>query len=200
MIDRYRTFKELAWAETEGDAWTREYVDRGSPVLVMAPHGGWIEPFTAELARAVAANEHSYYAFQGLKDRGNQVLHLTSHRFDEPLALQATASAQWVVAIHGERSTHREFVMVGGLWASFRERMTRALEEAGIRVQGPRRGLGGVHPRNLCNRGGAGRGGQLEISESLRQNLRNDPEAFHRFVELVRGVLNDLVRGPSRGL
>jgi phage replication-related protein YjqB (UPF0714/DUF867 family) len=189
MTDTYRSFGELATSEREGEDWTREYVDRGSRILVMAPHGGWIEPFTAELARAVAGNDMSFYAFQGLKDRENSRLHLTSHRFDEPLALRAVSSAQWVLAIHGEKSSEESFVMVGGLWDGFRERMTAACREAGIRVERPRDGLGGVNPYNICNRGESGIGGQLEISEGLRDNLRTNPEIFRKFVELVREVL-----------
>ena len=203
MVDRYRSFSELSRREREGEDWAREYVDRGSRILVMAPHGGWIEPFTAELARAVAGEELSFYAFQGLNARGNRILHVTSHRFDEPLALEATSSARWVLAIHGERDAERPFVMVGGLWASFRERMTRAFQEAGVPVKGPRRGLGGVHPKNICNRGRAGRGGQLEISEALRSHLRRDPRALADFAEVVRGVLLEAEArrpvGVSRG-
>ncbi|MGD2121806.1 MAG: poly-gamma-glutamate hydrolase family protein [Gemmatimonadota bacterium] len=189
MPDTYQSFGELASYEREGEDWTRDFVDRGSRILIMAPHGGWIEPFTAELARGVAGNDMSFYAFQGLKDRGNSKLHLTSHRFDEPLALRAVSSAQWVLAIHGEKSSWESFVMVGGLWDAFRKRMTAAFREAGIRVERPRDGLGGVNPDNICNRGESGTGGQLEISEGLRESLRADPETFRSFVELVRGVL-----------
>jgi phage replication-related protein YjqB (UPF0714/DUF867 family) len=157
----------------------------------MAPHGGWIEPFTAELARAVAGNDMSFYAFQGLKDQGNSRLHLTSHRFDEPLAIQAVSSASWVLAIHGERSSDESFVMVGGLWEGFRERMVATFDAAGIRVEEPRDGLGGVNPENICNRGASGTGGQLELSEGLRKTLRGNPATLQRFVEMVRGVLAD---------
>jgi len=189
MPDAYRNFQELESKEREGEDWTREYVNRGSRILVMAPHGGWIEPFTSELGYSVAANDMSFYTFRGLKDQGNKRLHLTSHRFDEPLALQASASALWVLAIHGERSQGRRFVMVGGLWEPFRRLMVPAFTEAGIVVEDARRGLGGVRSTNICNRSQSGAGGQLEISEGLRNVLREDPEEFRRFVELVRGVL-----------
>jgi phage replication-related protein YjqB (UPF0714/DUF867 family) len=189
MTDHYQSFQELESKEREGEDWDREYINRGSRILVMAPHGGWIEPYTAELARAVAGNDLSFYAFRGLKDRGNHKLHLTSHRFQEPLALDAAASALWILAIHGERSPDRGFVMVGGLWGPFRERMVDALEGAGIPVVGPRVGLGGVNPENICNRGVSGSGGQLEISEGFRRSLREDPDALCKFVELVRHVL-----------
>ena len=189
MADAYQSFQELESKEREGEDWVREYINRGSRILVMAPHGGWIEPFTAELARAVAGNDLSFYTFQGLKKRGNEKLHLTSHLFDEPLAQRAASSALWVLAIHGERSPDRSFVMVGGLWGTFRKRLAEAFTDAGISVEGPRQGLGGANPRNICNRGQSGAGGQLEISEGLRRALRKDQEGLRRFVELVRGVL-----------
>jgi len=189
MPDTYQNFAELESKEREGEDWTREYINRGSRILIMAPHGGWIEPYTAELARAVAGNDLSLYTFQGLKKEGNEKLHLTSHRFDEPLAERATASALWVLAIHGERSSDRSLVMVGGLWASCREGLGEAFEKAGDTVEGPRQGLGGVNPRNICNRGQSGTGAQLELSEGFRRALRKDPEELRRFVELVREVL-----------
>ena len=202
MPDTYQSFPELESQEREGEDWVREYINRDSRILVMAPHGGWIEPFTAELARAVAGNDLSLYTFQGLKGRGNQKLHLTSHRFDEPLALGAASSALWVLAIHGERSPDRSFVMVGGLWDSLRERLVEAFAEAGIAVESPRRGLGGVNPRNICNRGQSGAGVQLEISEGLRRALRKDPAELRRFVDLVRGALfqveSEMITGISQ--
>ncbi len=189
MTHAYRSFIELESKEREGEDWTREYVARGSRILVMAPHGGWIEPFTAELAAVVAGNDLSLYAFHGLKERGNAVLHLTSHRFDEPLALRAVSSAIWVVAVHGERSRSDRFVMVGGLWEPFRRRMEAAFHEAGFSVRDPRKGLEGADPRNICNRGQSGVGGQLEISEGLRHHLREDSASLRRFTSAVRRAL-----------
>jgi len=203
MPDTYQSFPELESQEREGEDWAREYINRESRILVMAPHGGWIEPFTAELARAVAGNDLSFYTFQGLKDRGNEKLHITSHRFDEPLALRAASSALWVLAIHGERSPDRSFIMVGGLWDSLRERLVEAFSEAGVSVEGPRQGLGGVNPKNICNRGQSGSGVQLEISEGLRRALRRNPEQLHHFAEVVRGTLfqveSEMRTWPSHG-
>ena len=189
MVDTYQNFQELESKEREGEDWTREYVNRGSRILVMAPHGGWIEPFSSELAHSIAGNDLSLYTFRGLKDKGNRKLHLTSHKFDEPLAIQAVSSALWVVAIHGEHSPDRRFVMVGGLWEPFRHRLIEVFGEAEIPVESPRRGLQGANDRNICNRGQSGEGGQLEISEGLRRALREEPEELIRFVELIRGTL-----------
>lgn len=186
MADTYRSFRELEEAEREGEAWSREYVDRGSRVLVMAPHGGWIEPFTTEVARAVAGPDLSFYAFSAERERDNERLHITSHRFDEPQALQAVRGAEIVLAIHGERTRDRAFVMVGGRHQGLRRALRAALEEAEVPVEEPREGLGGRHPRNICNRGRAGAGAQLELSEGLRRHLRREPEALERFAAVVR--------------
>jgi phage replication-related protein YjqB (UPF0714/DUF867 family) len=198
-VNRYRSFQELARDHQEGVAWKTEYVFRGSRILVMAPHGGWIEPFTCDLAALVAREDLSFYAFRGVGSPGGPSLHLTSHRFDEPTALRAASEADRVVAIHGERTRERPFVMVGGLWARFRREMAGRLAEGGFPVEPPRPGLGGRNPRNICNRGSRGGGGQLEISEGLRRSLRRDEGLKGAFVEAVRGVLLELEsRGGAR--
>lgn len=196
-MDSYRNFQELAKREPEGSAWSREYVPRGSRILVMAPHGGWIEPFTCDLAALVAGEDFSFYAFRGVGSSEGSSLHLTSHRFDEPTALQAAAEAERVVAIHGERTRDRPFVMVGGLWNRFCRELSEALAEAGFPVEEPRPGLGGKNLLNVCNRGGRGGGGQLEISENLRRGLGKDEGTRARFVEVIRGVLLDLESSPD---
>jgi phage replication-related protein YjqB (UPF0714/DUF867 family) len=189
MADTYRSFRELAEAEREGRDWVRDHEDRGSRILVMAPHGGWIEPLTTELARAVAGGEFSYYSFRGIKAKGNVGLHITSHHFDEPVALKAAAAADQVLAIHGERTERRAFVMVGGGCEGMRAALSEALAEAGIPLRAPREGLDGRHRRNICNRGRFGKGGQLELSEGLRARFRENPALQARFVRAVRKVL-----------
>lgn len=192
MPDAYRSFRELETAEREGEAWALDHADRGSRILVMAPHGGWIEPLTTELARAVAGPDLSFYSFQGVQEEGNQRLHLTSHRFDEPVGLEAASRADQVLAIHGERTRDRAFVMVGGRCDRLRRDLTRSLTEEGFSVREPRPGLDGRHGKNICNRGRLGRGGQLEISEGLRSRFRMEPELQGRFVRAVRQVLLSL--------
>lgn len=179
----------------EGRDWERAYLDRGSRLLIMAPHGGKIEPFTAELAKGIAGDNFSVYTFRGLKPSGNRALHLTSHRFDEPLAGEALRRADAALAIHGEKSLGEAFVMVGGLWIDLKERLTRGLEDAGFRVLEPRPGLEGRRKGNLCNRGRLGYGGQLEISAGLRGRLRDDKTVRQRFVTAVRSTLVELEGG-----
>ena len=199
MSDTYGSFAELALGEAEGRDWVRLYRHRGSRLLVMAPHGGWIEPYTTELAEAIAGEDFSFYTFQGVKDRGNRHLHLTSHRFDEPQALAAAAEADHVVAIHGERSGGDAFVMVGGGDDFLTSAMALVVAGAGFSVIEPRTGLGGRNPRNICNRGRLGGGVQLELSEGLRSQLRENAEDQLHFVEVVRKLLLEVEEEGSRG-
>lgn len=164
----------------------------------MAPHGGWIEPSTSELAEAVAGKEFSFYTFRGIRESGNHTLHLTSHRFDEPVALQAVSDADVVVAFHGERTADHSFVMLGGRRMELIRSLREALSGEGFAVRDPRPGLGGTNPRNICNRGSSGAGVQLELSEGLRSALRGDRELRVRFVSILRGVLlREETRMPS---
>ena len=85
--DEYRNFEELRGKERENvDYSVTARTVAGSKVAIVAPHGGGIEPLTAELADSIAGDDHNFYALRGLKNKGNKVLHITSHRFDDERA------------------------------------------------------------------------------------------------------------------
>ena len=82
--DKYASFALLAEAETEGTDYRIHTAPQPSPIVIIAPHGGAIEPGTSEIAAAIARNSYSLYCFEGLKpDRPHADLHITSERFDE---------------------------------------------------------------------------------------------------------------------
>lgn len=83
MADKYATFSLLAESMREGRDFRRRRRKRRVATAVIAPHGGGIEPGTSEVADAVAADDFSFYAFEGIKSK-NGDLHITSTRFDEP--------------------------------------------------------------------------------------------------------------------
>ena len=93
MTSPYKSFKELREREVEGRDYRIRINLKEGCVLVMAPHGGKIEPGTAEIAEAIAGHNYSFYSFEGLKADGNSVLRIESHLFDEPRALQAVERA-----------------------------------------------------------------------------------------------------------
>ncbi|MBN1147943.1 MAG: poly-gamma-glutamate hydrolase family protein [Anaerolineales bacterium] len=194
MMDHYRSFAELAQAEREGLDYRRIVAPRASDIAILAPHGGGIEAGTSEIARALAGETLSLYCFEGLEQRGNQRLHLTSTNFDEPLCLALVQQAQCVVAIHGCEGK-RPLVHVGGLHGELCASLLASLGAAGFAAQQDNSHHAGNHPENICNRGLSGRGAQLEISEGLRQSLfaglkhyerENPTPLFWRFVQALR--------------
>ena len=104
MNDKYSCFEELARSEIEGKHYQISSLDLCvSSCVIVAPHGGTIEPGSAEIARAVAADKFSWYLFESKRiyDDNYVSLHITSHRFNEPVCMKLIERNDWVVTIHG---------------------------------------------------------------------------------------------------
>ena len=185
----YTSFRELADHEVEDQDYRIRIELRDPSVLIMAPHGGKIEPTTGEIAEAIAGTAYSFYSFQGLKTDGNGVLHIESHLFDEPRALEAVEKADVTITVHGQIDQKEEFVMIGGLNESLRLEITRQLEASGFQTRAPTGGLMGADPQNICNRGKLKQGVQLEVSRKARDLLRNDRDRLRAFAEAVRRAI-----------
>jgi phage replication-related protein YjqB (UPF0714/DUF867 family) len=171
-MDLYRNFAELSEAEIEGIDFRISVVKReGSSTVIVAPHGGSIEPGTSEVAKEVANNDLSLAIFEGIKPRGNKRLHITSTNFDEPRCVALVLASDTVVAIHGEGSNGLS-VFLGGKDDELCAQLKKALERYGYAVKthgNPE--LHGLAAANICNRGRHGRGVQLELSSGLRQSF-----------------------------
>lgn len=190
--DIYRNFHHLTRHEREGVDFTIEFRDRGSSFLIMALHGGRIEPLTAQLARRIAGEDLSFYGFRGIKAADNWRLHLTSHRFDEPKALRMARCSLSVLTVHGLKGDGKE-MSIGGLDARRMATVRSCLEAAGFCFIDSKPSTAGRHPANICNRGASGRGVQLELSIGLRADLKNRPDRLERFAKAVRrGLFRDL--------
>ena len=166
MIDKYHSFHELARHAPRH--WWR-VVPREVPesdVLVIAPHGGGIENGTSELAAAIAGEEHNLYCFEGLKAFGNRELHVTSHRFDDPLALRLAARCAIVVSVHGCKG--HSAIHVGGLDQTLIGALTAAFVSAQYPATSDGHPYPAIHPRNICNRSRRGCGVQLEFTAEFR--------------------------------
>jgi len=199
MPDKYRNFADLARHEQAGIDY-EVLVRRARPAFaIVAPHGGGIEPGTSEIADAIAAGTHSFYAFDGLKRDKNSDLHITSTRFDEPLCLLLLESSAVVVTLHGEQSDDGEGVFMGGLNTDLGGQIGAALTEQAFDVRvHPDPKLQGLERKNICNRGTSKAGVQLELSRGVRETLfdsltqegRQHPTPrFTAFVTAVREVL-----------
>jgi phage replication-related protein YjqB (UPF0714/DUF867 family) len=197
MASSYKSFKELAHREVEGKDYLVRVHRKKSSVLVMAPHGGKIEPGTTEIAGGIAAEDHSFYSFEGLKKDGNGMLHIESHLFDEPQAVQAAEEAEVVITVHGQLDREEEFVMVGGLHTQMGSAMKLHLEAAGFETRTPPEGLSGRDPMNICNRGRLKAGVQLEISRRVRDSLRSNEDRLQQFATAVRGAIQSCLANQS---
>jgi phage replication-related protein YjqB (UPF0714/DUF867 family) len=169
--DIYSSYNELKAREKincDYDIWIS---DVGSPITIMAPHGGRIEPRTSYIARRVARDKFNCYCFEGIKAGNNGRLHITSHNFDEPQALKLIARSQTVVAVHA--CTDRESrVYLGGLDNGLISVIAGRLKACGIVRARTNCRYPGLNPDNICNRGTSRKGAQLEVSRGLRDDLR----------------------------
>jgi phage replication-related protein YjqB (UPF0714/DUF867 family) len=134
MADKYKNFAALAKSETEGRDYLFGLRNLPGAIIVIAVHGGGIEAGTSEIADAIAADDLSFYTFQGIKSRRNRDLHITSHRFDEPQCTALVSGAPRVISIHGEES-RRQVAFLGGKDRAMRDALRQSLTARGFRVE-----------------------------------------------------------------
>jgi phage replication-related protein YjqB (UPF0714/DUF867 family) len=178
--DKYSSFGELQRHETLDKDYSLSVKTTGSRVTIIAPHGGKIEPRTSDLARRIAGENYNLYCFEGLKEKNNTRLHITSHRFDEPGAVELVAKSEVVVAVHACTGTAGR-VHIGGLNTELGSMIAGELQDRGIGISKDHPRFQGSNPANICNRGATGMGVQLEVTRDLRDDL-------HRVKLLARAV------------
>ena len=182
--DRYSAFEELQRHETLDKDYTLALRNAGSRVTIMAPHGGKIEPRTSDLARRIAGENYNLYCFEGIKEKNNACLHITSHRFDEPGAVKLAAESEVVVAVHACTGT-AGLVHIGGLNKNLGSMIAGELQAGGIGVSRDHPRFQGTNPANICNRGATGMGVQLEVT----RDLRDDHQKVKAIARAVRAAL-----------
>ncbi|MBT2189225.1 poly-gamma-glutamate hydrolase family protein [Sphingobium nicotianae] len=189
--DRYESFAQLAAQEVEGTDYRISAFARREDVLILAPHGGYIEPSTSAVASAIAGEDLSLYLFEGLREeRRHRELHITSRNFDEPGALALAAKADRIVSVHGRRNRDDpEAVWLGGLDLENRDRIQAQLERAGFEARNPGRLFSALDPRNICNRGRRDQGVQMEMPRGLRDLLIRDLMRMAAFAEAIRSAI-----------
>ncbi|KAF1680796.1 poly-gamma-glutamate hydrolase family protein [Bacillus mexicanus] len=195
MKDIYDSFAALSASESEYRIIYEE--KNGSELIVLGPHGGRIEPGVSELVRAFS-DQCSIYLFEGVKQRNNRSLHLTSTRFDEPLALEKVNAHHCALAFHGYHDPNTPHTLVGGANRKKARLICERLNEAGFSAEltSEKDGLAGIHPKNIVNRTKREMGLQLEVSTAQRKELfcnfgccdecYTRSGLFYRYVEAVK--------------
>jgi phage replication-related protein YjqB (UPF0714/DUF867 family) len=187
LADLYPNFAALAESELAEIDYQIWFEDRGTPIVILAPHGGFIEPGTSKIAKCIAGDDLSFYAFEGLRDRPHGDLHITSSRFDEPMGLQLISSAETAIAIHGRADAgDPKTISLGGRNNALGDAVASCLKEAGFPVAAAPSDLAGRDPANICNRGTSGAGVQLELPRTLRDALVRDEAKLRSFSDAVR--------------
>ena len=194
----FNSFSELLREKHEDEHFRRDLLDRDSSIVLVAPHGGGIEPGTSEIARAIAGEDLSLYVFEGIQPRQNEDLHVDSTRFDDPSCLEIIARCVLAVTIHGCEDEGYQ-VFVGGRNRPFIDRTIKVLDSGGYETTLDETDHSGTSPENICNRCSSHQGIQLELTESLRASFfrsltrrgRSHPTAeLNRFSSLIREVLS----------
>jgi len=191
MADRFSSFAALAEVYKKNVDYSiyARPVD-GSRLLVIAPHGGGIEPGTSELTKAIAGSEHSLYLFEGLMQSHNKHLHITSHNFDETCALKMVSDCDVAIGIHGRCDRDDETgVYLGGLDEEFKECLDQSIRDAGFETKMDGHDFPAEKKLNICNRGLSEKGAQIEIPKTLRDEFLKDEGQLERFANSIRQAI-----------
>jgi phage replication-related protein YjqB (UPF0714/DUF867 family) len=184
MHNEYPDFAALAAAHKEGKDFDRIIQPQSSSaIVVIAPHGGRIEPRTDEIAREIAGDDFSLYCFRSRMRSAEANLHITSHRFDDPDCVNLVSKHKWAVAIHG-CGFDGERVLLGGLDRVLISELAKHLVSSGIRAEVTGHKYPAIEPNNICNRTLTSGGVQFELSRKFREG-----PSRARFVQAVRAVL-----------
>jgi len=189
MSDKYVSFAQLAASEMHGRDYQIVVNDRSNRVSIIAPHGGYVEPGTSQVAESIAGKDFSLYCFEGLvRDRPHSDLHITSSNFDEPRCLDLLNRSDIVVAVHGRvnEDDDDQCVWFGGRDLQLKEAIAGSLIETGFEAQHSGHAFPATSPLNICNRGKRSMGVQLELPRALRDRLTRDEGLRASFGSAVR--------------
>lgn len=170
-MDKYHSMKELQNETIENEDWEIITEDRDSNVTILAIHGGGIEPATTELARVIANDrQFNYFAFNGMRTKGNNELHVTSINYDNDIAMDLVKTSESAITIHGCLGED-EIAYIGGKDNLLKERIVEELSQIGIEVKEAPSHMSGTQDNNIVNCTKNGVGVQIELTSSLRKSL-----------------------------
>ena len=154
----------------KSDAYALSWTITASPLIVVAPHGGGIEPGTSEIAAEVAGPAHTLCRFEGKLPTGNRRMHVTSEHWDVEECLILIRQRTHALSIHGAQGAS-PIVYIGGLDTTKIDQLTTALRAASFVVEPAPAGMNGKSPDNFVNKDADSQGVQLELTAALRDEL-----------------------------
>ncbi|MDQ0219813.1 replication protein [Peribacillus cavernae] len=195
----YDSYEQLSEHEVLNEDYAINYKQRYSNIAIIAIHGGSIEPGTSEAAKGLAEQmRYSYYLFEGIKPSNNQILHLTSVSFDEPIGRKMAQDSMTVLSIHGYRG-EESIVFLSGKNETFKKMIGHSLRKRGFRIEEAPSDIGGTNDENIVNDNQLKAGVQLELTAELRksffenhdwsqQNRSNTTAIYYRFIDGLKAA------------
>jgi phage replication-related protein YjqB (UPF0714/DUF867 family) len=190
MADTYKNFSELSRKRREGtDFKITDKKTADTSIAFVAPHGGKIEKGTSKVASGSANGVFCLYLFEGIMADKNKELHITSHHFDEPRALELVAKCGAVIGVHGRKDGgDTETIYLGGLDEDLIELIATGLCNAGFKIRAEGHDFPAKKNNNICNRGISGKGAQIELPYTLRDRLLKEPNKMNRLTNALYRV------------
>jgi phage replication-related protein YjqB (UPF0714/DUF867 family) len=184
--------------------------DRHADVTILAPHGGFIEPGSSVLARAIAASEHNLFDFQGLNRQNPMDLHVTATRFRDSQLTGMLKRSRVALSIHGMGNQGHTDIWLGGRNQKLKALVLRRLTAAGFTVNPDSPQYRGESPQNVVNLAPEA-GVQLELtfelvsemfqhSRFLKAGRRpRTTSRFQAFVDAIRAALASYQQAAADG-
>jgi phage replication-related protein YjqB (UPF0714/DUF867 family) len=201
--DVYRDLDSLKRDLREGRDYRIRKRKRRSPVLIVAPHGGYIDRGTSAIVGAIAGKDYSLFDFQGLISENSFRLHVTSHRFRDAVLTEILENSRFAVAVHGMENPENNVdeIWLGGQNRKLKAIVSRCLQAEGFDIDANPPKYKGEHPANVVNLP-VEQGVQLELSLSLRAQMfagsrffyatgrcPKTTDVFERFIRAVRAAI-----------
>lgn len=200
---KYKDFEELTSVEIEKEDYTIHTKRSDSGVLLMAIHGGGIEPGTTEIIKYLAEeNNYSYYSFNGIKKKDNQNMHITSTNYDESQALKEVANSSITLSFHGYSEHEKKHTYIGGLDKELAKNIKIKLKEAGFSASDAPKEFDGKNRNNIVNKNKQKKGVQLELSTAQRKaffqnndlssiNRKHKEDSFYEYTKAIEEALKN---------
>lgn len=178
-MDKYNNFQELKSNEIENVDYKTSFgynLGEGSNTIIISIHSGSIEGGTGEIASQISKDFCNHYDFSGLKsgddeDHENQILHISSNKYDDPWLEWILEKMNLAVSIHGAKD--KEIITyVGGLNHFAIDYIVDSLIAAGFNATSkvPAH-LSGKNLSNIINKTPLKAGVQIEVSQGQRNEF-----------------------------
>jgi len=189
ITDLYKNFNELKKEKKEGIDYIIKTHKNSWWIIIVAPHGGTIEPWTDEICKNIAWGDLSYYCFIATCENWEK-LHITSSNFDEPQAINLIKLHKIVLTIHWCAGKD-DFIFIGWKNEAIRNALSQKLRENWFFVEAFEKSkFQWLRKENICNKGNNKLWWiQIELSRGYRNKMLENKNFLSIFTKIVREVL-----------